>query len=83
MELPELTERARSVARSLSYDAEKPVPVAKFLLLEMASRLDAQNIRAHKKQDGLMLVNGNGLTRFATVKERLAYALFRVLPTRI
>ena len=71
---------ARSVARCLSYNEDVNQVSAKHLLLEMAHRLDSADIRVHKKKDGLLLVNANGLTRFATLKETLLYKLFKVVP---
>lgn len=54
----ELTIKAREVARCLTYNDDKPQAEAKHLLLEMAHRIDAKDIRIHKKRDGLLLVNG-------------------------
>lgn len=79
----QLTIKARAVARCLSYNEDEHQAAAKHLLREMAHRIDASSIRAHKKQDGLLLVNGIGASRYATMKERVMYWLFGVLPSSI
>lgn len=79
----ELADKARGVSRCLTYNDDTPQAEAKHLLREMAHRLDASNIRAHKKADGLLLVNAIGAARYATSKERLAYTFFGALPRRL
>lgn len=79
----QLTIKARVVARCLSYNEDEHQAAAKCLLREMAHRIDTSNIRAHKKQDGLLLVNGIGASRYATVRERVMHRLFGVLPRSI
>lgn len=83
MDTNELTMTARSVARCLSYNDDEHQAAAKHLLLEMAHRLDTLNVRAHKKADGLLLINGVGKSRFATLKERIMYRVFGVLPREV
>lgn len=41
------------------------------------------DVRAHKKADGLLLINAHGHARYATWRERLAYLLFGTLPREI
>ena len=53
------------------------------MLLEMAHRLDAMDVRAHKKSDGLLLINGIGKARYATMRERALHWLFGLLPREI
>lgn len=43
----------------------------------------ARSIRAHEKRDGLLLVNGVGKARYATLKERVLYRLFGHLPHKL
>lgn len=76
----ELTLKARGIARCLTYNDDTPQAEAKHMLHEMAHRLDALDVRAHKKTDGLLLVNGLGKARYATLKERVLYRLLGVLP---
>lgn len=76
----ERTSKARAVARCLTYNDDEHQAAAKHLLREMAHRLDALDVRAHKKNDGLLLVNGIGKARYATTKERALYWLFGLLP---
>lgn len=78
-----LTIKAREIARCLTYNDDIPQAQAKHMLLEMAHRLDSLDIRAHKKIDGLLLINGIGKTRYATLKERLLLKLFGVLPSAV
>lgn len=79
----ELTIKARSIARCLTYNDDLAQAQAKHMLLEMAHRLDALGVRAHKKRDGLLLVNGIGQSRYATLKERVLYQLFGVMPRAV
>lgn len=80
MKTSELTIKAREVARCLSYNDDKHQAAAKHLMQEMAHRLDTLDIRAHKKADGLLLINGIGKARFATITERVIYAVTGRLP---
>lgn len=83
MNTSELTIKAREVARCLTYNDDRPQAEAKHMLREMAHRLDTLDIRAHKKTDGLLLINGIGKARYATWKERLMFRVFGVLPRTI
>lgn len=83
MNTNELTMKARGVARCLTYNDDTPQAEAKHMLLEMAHRLDALDVRAHKKADGLLLINGSGKARYATVKERALHKLFGWLPRTV
>lgn len=80
MQNNQLTNKARAVARCLSYSEDTNQASAKHLLLEMAHKLDAQDIRVHKKKDGILFVNASGNSRFATFKETVLYKLFGVIP---
>ena len=79
----ELTTKARDVARTLTYNGDRPQAEAKHLLFEMASKLDALDIRVSKKKDGFLLVNGIGECRFCTFKESLLYRIFGVIPKQV
>lgn len=79
----ELASKAQGVARSLTYNDDTPQAQAKHLLLECSHRLDSREIRAHKKADGLLLINARGKTRYATWRERLAYRIAGTLPREI
>ncbi len=79
----ELTDKARGVARCLTYNEDANQAAAKHLLREMAHRLDSLDIRAHKKSDGLLLINGIGKSRFATWRERITYWVFGILPRTV
>lgn len=78
-----ITAHARAVAQCLTYNDDIHQAEAKHLLRELAHRIDSGNIRAHKKTDGLLLINALGKSRYATLKERLAYKLFGSLPRRL
>lgn len=79
----ELTLQARNVARCLTYNDDSPQAAAKHLLLEMAHRIDSTSVRVHKKRDGLLLINGVGKVRFATLKESFLYRIFGYLPRKL
>jgi hypothetical protein len=83
MKTSELTDKARGIARCLTYNNDENQSAAKHMLREMAHRLDTLDIRAHKKADGLLLINGIGKARFATIKERMLYRLFGILPKEV
>lgn len=83
MDNNELTLKARGIAKCLTYNDDVPQADAKRMLLEMAHRLDALNVRVHKKRDGLLLVNGIGASRYATAKESLLYWLFGCVPRKV
>jgi hypothetical protein len=76
----DLTLKARAVARCLSYNGNIHEAKAKHLLHEMAHRLDARDIRVHRKADGLFMVNGLGRCRYMTLMESLRYRLFGTVP---
>lgn len=77
------TEHARNIARQMSYNNGDVESKAKFLLLELASHIDSAEISAHRKRDGLLLIDGYQRSRYATLKERIAYKLFGLLPRKI
>lgn len=79
----ELTMKARGIAKCLSYNEGEHEAAAKHMLLEMAHRLDARDIRLQKKRDGVLAVNGIGKARFLTLRERLLHFLFGVQPARV
>lgn len=79
----QLTIKARAIARCLSYNGNVHEAAAKHMLLEMAHRIDTKTIRVHKKNDGLLLINGIGKARYMTFREKLQYRIFKVLPARV
>lgn len=83
MDTNELTLKARDIARRLTYNNSAQHAEVTHILREMAHRLDTLNIRAHKKADGLLLINGIGKARYATLKERMLFWLFGVLPREV
>ena len=83
MNTSELTMKARGIASCLTYNDDGHQAAAKHMLLEMAHRIDVLDIRAHKKTDGLLFINGIGKARYATWKERIAYRLFESLPKSV
>lgn len=83
METKDLTIRARSIARCLSYNDDEHQAAAKHTLREMAHRLDTQDVRVHAKADGLLLINGLGKSRYASFKETLLYRVFGVVPKAV
>lgn len=83
MDNNELTLKARAVACCLSYNEDIHQAEAKHLLRELSHRLDKLSIRAHKKKDGVLFINGIGKSRFATFKETILFHLFGVIPKEI
>lgn len=83
MSKDDLTVRAREIARCLTYNDDTAQARAKHVLLEMAHRLDASEVRAHRKKDGLLLINGLGRSRFATLKERVLFFCFGIIPREV
>lgn len=79
----DLATKAQAVARCLSYNDGQHEAAAKHTLIECAHRIDSMVIRAHKKHDGLFLVNGRGKSRYATWRERLAFWIAGTLPREI
>lgn len=79
----ELTIKARAIARCLTYNDDTPQAQAKHMLLELSHRLDTLDVRAHRKADGVLLVNGIGKARYMTLRERTQWALFGSLPRRV
>lgn len=79
----ELASKAQGVARNLTYNDDAPQAQAKHLLLECAHRLDTLTVCAHKKRDGLLLINARGKSRYATWRERLAYRIAGTLPREV
>lgn len=75
----ELSDKARGVARCLSYNDDVHQASAKHLLREMAHLLDSQVIRVR----GLNVSNALGKCRRMTVRETILYWLFRVIPTQV
>lgn len=76
MDDSQLTTKARGIARCLTYNDDTPQAEAKHMLLELAHRLDALDVRAK----GGLLVNAAGKCRRMTFAERLKWLLFGVLP---
>lgn len=76
----EAIEAAQGAARCLTYNDDKPQAVAKHMLHEMAHRLGAKTLRVHRKKDGMLLVTAFGRSRFMTLRERVLYRLFDVVP---
>ncbi len=79
----ELTDKARGIAKCLTYNDDSNQAAAKHMLLEMAHRIDSMNIRAHKKTDGILLINGIGKCRYATLVEAIAYRTLGIIPKQI
>ena len=81
MNTRELTGKARGIASCLSYNDDVHQAAAKHMLLEMAHRLDTLDIGVYKENGGLRLVNGLGKSRHATMKERILFLLFGIIPS--
>jgi hypothetical protein len=76
----DITIRAREVARCLTYNDDKPQAAAKHLLLELAHRLDVRTISTCRQHGRLAIRDGLGRVRPLSLRERLKWRLFGVLP---
>lgn len=79
----DLANNARATARLLTYNDDKPQAAAKHMLRELAHRLDQRCVRAKSTAEGLMLIDGLGRSRRATIREILAYKLAGSLPAKV
>lgn len=79
----ELTDKARGVARTLTYNDDAPQAQAKHMLLEMAHRLDVANVRLHRKKDGVLACTALGSARYLTLRERVACWLLKGTALRV
>ena len=73
----ELADRCAGIASCMTYNEGETESAAKHTLREAAHFIDSQNVRLHKKRDGLLAINARGKSRFLTVRERLAVWLLR------
>ncbi|QHJ81777.1 MAG: hypothetical protein [Caudoviricetes sp.] len=66
-----MADKCQGIAHCLSYN-EKREGVAKHILLEAAHFFDSNSIKVHKKDDGMLMVNARGKSRYMSCKERVA-----------
>lgn len=69
MDNNQLTLKARAIASCLTYNDDTPQAEAKYIIIEMAHRIDTITIRVSKSHDELIFINGRGMMRKATFKE--------------
>lgn len=83
--ISELTQQARSLASTLSYNDEGNEATIKHVLREMAHRLDSVDIRfiKHPVTKRTLVRNGIGASRRASLIERVLFKLFGILPTSV
>lgn len=79
----ELADKARGIARCLTYNEGKHEAAAKQMLRELAHRLDLRSVKVVKQRGRLLLRNALGQTRRLTLKERVAYGVFGVRPGEV
>lgn len=80
----ELASKMQGIARCLSYNSSNiHEQQAKHILLEASARLDKYCVRIHKKNDGYLIINARGKSRFLTVKELFLYKIFNVVPKEV
>jgi hypothetical protein len=72
-----LASKCQGIAKCLTYNADEHQAAAKHVLLEASHILDSHAVRAHRKRDGLLIINARGKSRFMTLRERLAMWLLR------
>lgn len=83
MKTSDLTDKARGVARCLTYNDDERQAAAKHMLLEMAHRLDTLDVKVRKTGDGLLIANALGASRLATIKEKVAFYVFGAVPRAV
>jgi ribosomal protein S11 len=76
----EAIEAAQGAARCLTYNDDKPQAKAKHMLLEMAHRLGAKTLRVRMQAGRMLLVTAFGQSRAMTLRERVLYRMFGVVP---
>ncbi|MGE8218566.1 MAG: hypothetical protein ACN6OU_02285 [Stenotrophomonas acidaminiphila] len=79
----ELTDKARGIARCLTYNDGNHEAAAKHMLHELAHRLDRRSLKVSKKDGRLLLRDALGKSRLMTFKERIAFAIFGALPAEV
>jgi len=72
-----LASQCQGVARCLSYNNSHQEGEAKHTLIEAASALDKHSVRTHRKNDGILIINARGKSRYMTWRERLSMWLLR------
>lgn len=72
----ELANRCAGIARTLTYN-EEPQGTIKHTLRECSHFIDCNNVRLIRNRDGVILRNGRGKERYATLRERVAIWLLR------
>lgn len=72
-----LASKCQGIARCLTFNEGAHEASAKHVLLEASHMLDGHACRAHRKRDGVLIINARGKSRFMTMRERLAMLLLR------
>ncbi len=75
----EIMGKALAIARTLTYN-ESPQAEAKHMLHELAHRLGDKTLRVKKVRNGLLLLTAFGGERYLSLRERILYRLFGVVP---
>lgn len=66
-----MADKCQGIAHCLSYN-ERREGDAKHMLLEAAHFFYSNSIHVYKKDDGMLMVNARGKSRYMTYKERVA-----------
>lgn len=66
-----MADKCQGIAHCLSYN-DGIQSEAKHMLHEAAHFFDANSVKVHKKDDGMLMVNARGKSRYMTYKERVA-----------
>jgi len=81
----QLADRARGLARTLTYNEDARQSEIKHILHELAHRLDTASVRVFKMRGSLRnyVCNALGKQRVMTWKEWFAYKMFNAVPARV
>ena len=78
-----IIDKAVVVARTLTYNDDKPQAEAKHLLLELTQCLSAKCTSIGKSGGRLIVINLLGRWRYLTLTERILYRCFNIVPAAV
>lgn len=73
--ISKLASSCRTIALALARNEPGSKIDARNTLLDARDFIESCVVSVHKKRDGLLIVNGQGKSRYMTFRERLAYAI--------
>lgn len=79
----EIIDKAVKVARTLTYNDDKPQAEAKHLLLELTQCLSVKCTSIGRSRGQLIVINLLGRWRYLTLTERILYRCFDIVPAAV